>query len=71
MKLSKYLKRKDALSRNVLCERLGVTKGRLSQLRESVEWPPDLALKAEEATDGIMDAAELSSIIARARRAAA
>jgi hypothetical protein len=71
MKLSQYLKRKDALSRNELCDRLNISKGRLSQLNDETEWPPELALKAEEATHGVMNASSLSSVIARARRAAA
>ena len=69
--LSQYLKRNGALSLGDLSKKLGVTKGRLSQLRNSKDWPPELALKAEENTAGALDASELSPIIAQARKAAA
>jgi DNA-binding transcriptional regulator YdaS (Cro superfamily) len=71
MTLSQYLETAGAPSLTDLAERIGISKGRLSQLRDSVEWPPDLALKAEEQTKGALDAANLSPIIARARQAAA
>jgi hypothetical protein len=71
MKLSQFLERSDAPSLTDLSVKMGVSKGRLSQLRDSVDWPPDLALKAETETEGALDAAELSPIIARARQAAA
>ena len=76
MTLKQYLATDGALSRTELCERLGISNGRLSQLNDATadskdEWPADLALKAEEATGGIMDASTLSSIVARARKAAA
>jgi hypothetical protein len=71
MTLSQYFKRNGALSLGELSQKLNVSKGRLSQLRESTDWPPDLALKAEEHTAGALDASELSPIIARARQAAA
>lgn len=54
-----------------LSMKLGVSKGRLSQLRDATDWPPDLALKAEEHTAGAVNAADLSPIIARARKTAA
>jgi DNA-binding transcriptional regulator YdaS (Cro superfamily) len=71
MTLSEYLERDGAPSLTDLSVRLGISKGRLSQLRDSVEWPPELALKIEEHTDGGLDASELSPIIAQARKAAA
>lgn len=71
MTLSRYLETDGAPSLTDLSVKLGISKGRLSQLRDSVEWPPDLALKAEEQTNGALDAGELSPIIARARQAAA
>lgn len=46
---------------------MGVSIGRLSQLRDSTEWPPELALTAEEKTNGALDAAILSPTVARAR----
>lgn len=71
MTLSQYLETADAPSLTDLSVKLGISKGRLSQLRDSLEWPPDLALKVEEQTGGTLDAAQLSPIIARARQAAA
>lgn len=68
MTLSEYLNREGAESLTDLSIKLGVSKGRLSQLRDALDWPPDLALKAEEHTQGMLDAAELSPVIARARK---
>lgn len=71
MTLTEYLKR-EGLTLETFGERVGVSKGRLSQLnKDGADWPPELALTAEEKTDGELDAAELSPIIARARQAAA
>lgn len=71
MELEAYLSRPDALSPTDLAKVIGVSKGRLSQLRketrEGREWPPELALKAETATAGQLSASALSSIIAQAR----
>lgn len=71
MKLSQYLDTDGAPSLTDLAAKIGVSKGRLSQLRDSADWPPDLALKAEAETAGALDASELSPIIARARKDAA
>lgn len=71
MTLREYLAR-EGLSLSAFGERVGVTKGRLSDLsKNEKDWPPELALTVEEKTQGAIDAAELSSIIARARQAAA
>lgn len=70
MTLAKYLKRKDAKSLTELSVELGVSKGRLSQLRNAKDWPPDLALKVEGATAGFLDASKLSAVVARARDSA-
>lgn len=68
--LSEYLEGKGAASD--LSAKLGISRARISQLKDKAgEWPPELALAAEEKTGGVLDAAELSSIIARARWAAA
>ncbi len=67
MTLSEYLSRDDAMSLTELSVKLGVSKGRLSQLRDATDWPPDLAMKAEEATEGALDASVLSPTVARAR----
>jgi hypothetical protein len=66
--LDEYLKAPGAMTLTDLSARLSVSKGRLSQLRRADEWPPELALKAETETEGALDAAKLSPIIARARR---
>jgi hypothetical protein len=71
MKLRQYLEREGAPTLTDLSAKLGVSKGRLSQLQDAVDWPPELALEAEKQTDGALDAAALSPIIARARQAAA
>lgn len=71
MTLSQYLETEGAPSLTDLSVKLGISKGRLSQLRDSTDWPPDLALKVETETNGALDASDLSPIIARARQAAA
>ena len=71
MTLTQYLETEGAPSLTELSARLRVSKGRLSQLREATDWPPDLALKAEEETAGALNASDLSPIIARARKDAA
>lgn len=70
MTLDQYLNGEGALSRAELSKKLEITRGRLSQLKNA-DWPPELALKAEEETGGALDASVLSSIIARARKDAA
>lgn len=67
MTLNDYLTRKGAKSLTELALELGVSKGRLSQLRHETEWPPELAMKLEVATG--MDAGALSPIVAQARAA--
>lgn len=71
MTLDTYLKRDGAQSLTKLAEQLGISKGRLSQLRGREPWPPELALKAEEVTSGLLNASDLSPIVARARGVAA
>lgn len=71
MTLSEYLARPGAPSLTDLSVALDVSKGRLSQLRDARDWPPDLALRIEEYTGGVLNAAILSPIIARAREMAA
>jgi len=71
MTLSTYLEGASALTLTELSMKLGVSKGRLSQLRDDTNWPPDLALRAEEETAGALDASSLSPIVFRARQAAA
>jgi transcriptional regulator with XRE-family HTH domain len=73
MTLSEYLDADNTPTRESLSKKLGITRGRLSQLerdtREGRDWPAELALKVEEHTG--IDASSLSSIIARARQCAA
>lgn len=71
MTLDTYLKRPGAISLTDLSKQVGISKGRLSQLRNAEDWPPDLALKVEAETAGALDASTLSTIIARARKDAA
>jgi hypothetical protein len=67
MTLDRYLATEGAKSLTALSIELSVSKGRLSQLRHSKDWPPDLALKIEGATDGALNASLLSQVVARAR----
>lgn len=52
-----------------LAKSVGVTKGRLSQIRNGDPCPPALALKIEAASGGKVSASELSQVIAQARAA--
>jgi DNA-binding transcriptional regulator YdaS (Cro superfamily) len=69
MTLNDYLAREGAKSLTELSLELGVSKGRLSQLRNLTEWPPELAMKVEQATAGELDASRLSAVVAQARAA--
>jgi DNA-binding transcriptional regulator YdaS (Cro superfamily) len=68
MTLDAYLKRPDAKTLTELAGLVGISKGRLSQLRASTAWPPQLALDVEKATDGGVNAAGISKTIADARK---
>ncbi|NVD44365.1 hypothetical protein [Qipengyuania atrilutea] len=68
MTLHNYLKRSDAMSLTQLANEMGVSKSRLSQLRNSTEWPAELALTAESKTGGALNASHLCSIVAKARQ---
>lgn len=67
--LDAYLSREGAMTLTALALRLGISKARLSQLRNSLDWPPGLALRVEEATEGALSASDLSPLIAQARAA--
>ena len=67
MDLNTYFERPDALSASKLAEAIGVSKGRISQLRGGEPWSPELALAAEKATGGLLDASKLNPVIAQAR----
>lgn len=71
MILDAYLKRPDAMSLTQLAAEIGVSKGRLSQLRSSRDWPAELALAAEGKTGGALNASILSPTIAKARQTGA
>ena len=68
MTLSEYLDSDEAKSLTALAHEIGISKGRLSQLRDSSDWPPELALKVEGATEQKLNASLLSPVIAEARR---
>ncbi len=63
-----YLRSDNADKLTAIAARVGVTPGRLSQLRRSVKWPPELALAIERETGGAVDAAHISPVVAQARR---
>lgn len=67
MNLDAYLSQPDAKTLTALSIEIGISKGRLSQLRTATNWPPELALKVETATDGQVSASVLSPVIAQAR----
>jgi hypothetical protein len=67
MNLQEYLALDKSPSLTELSEKMGISKGRLSQLRTSLNWPPELAMTAEIESGGALDAAHLSPIIAQAR----
>ena len=49
-----------------LAAALGVSRSRITQLKDK-PWPPELALAAEKATGGALDAAALSPVVKQAR----
>lgn len=69
MTLDAYLASPGAKTLTALSLEIGISKGRLSQLRHERAWPPELALKIEEATGGALNASELSELVAKARAA--
>jgi DNA-binding transcriptional regulator YdaS (Cro superfamily) len=68
MTLDAYLKQ-DGIKAGDLAAAIGVSKGRLSQIRGGQTCPPELALKIEAATNGVVSASALSHVIALARAA--
>jgi DNA-binding transcriptional regulator YdaS (Cro superfamily) len=69
MTLDTYLAQPNAKSLTALALEVGISKGRLSQLRHKTDWPPELALKVEQATGGVINASWLSHTVATARAA--
>ena len=69
MTLDAYFKRPDAKTQTQVAQDAGVSKGRLSQIKNGDPCPPDLALRIEAATDGVVSASALSHVIAQARAA--
>jgi len=71
MSLEAYFARPDAMNATQLAERLGISKGRMSQIRADGKWPVELALAAERVTGGAINASMLNPLIAEARRTGA
>ena len=71
MTLDQYFTRPGSLRLTDLSKAIGVTKGRLSQLRHSKDWPAEIALKVEKATGGVVNASHISPIVRQARATAA
>ena len=71
MTLDTYLDRPGAMTLTALAGEVGVSKSRLSQLRDKTDWPADLALKIEGATGGALNASLLSPTVAKARQTGA
>jgi len=70
MTLDDYLNKLASPSLTELSATLGVSKGRLSQLRNSTDWPAELAMLVEEKTGGALSASILSPTVAKARASA-
>ena len=69
MTLTEYLKKSDSLTASQLASSLGVSAGRITQLKaDGADWPAHLAMDAEKITEGALDAAKLSSAVKRARK---
>lgn len=71
MTLEQYLAAPGSPNLTEFAAMLGVSKGRLSQIKAAGEWPAELAMKAEEQTLGALCASDLSATVARARGVAA
>lgn len=69
--LAQYLARDGAMSLTKLAAEMKVSKGRLSQLRSSTDWPAELALEAESKTGGALNASFLCPTVAKARQTGA
>ena len=63
--------RPDAMNATQLAEALGISKGRMSQIRTGGQWPVELALAAERVTGGALDASLLNPLVAQARTSGA
>jgi len=68
MTLDAYLNRTENTATE-LAKAIGISKGRLSQIRGGEPCTPALALKIETATGGAVSASKLSTVIAQARAA--
>lgn len=68
MTLETYLKRPDAMNLTQLASAIGISKGRMTQLRQNGDWTPELALKVEAETGGAINASLLNTTIAKARQ---
>jgi len=70
MTFDTYLASPGAKSLTSISLEIGVSKGRLSQLRHSTDWPPEIAMKVERATGNYLSASDLSPVVAQARKRA-
>ncbi len=71
MTLDGYLERPGAMTLTKLAGEIGISKSRLSQLRNSTDWPAELALAIESKTGGALNASLLSPTVAKARQTGA
>lgn len=67
MTLREYFERKNSLSVRDMANMLNLTSARVRQIRTSNEAPPNIALKIERITQGLVSASDLSSVIKEAR----
>lgn len=67
MTLKAYFQRPDAISASKLAGKIGISKGRISQIRNGEPCPAEIALAIERETGGVIDAADLSQVVADAR----
>jgi hypothetical protein len=68
MTLEQYLARPDSMTATALAKAINVTPARISQLKKKGDWSPELAIAAERATGGVLDAGSLNRLIAEARK---
>lgn len=67
MTLREYFERKNSVSLADMANMLDVTEARVRQIRASNVAPPNVALKIERITSGLVNASDLSAVIAEAR----
>lgn len=70
MDLKQYLESEGALTALALSRIVGVTPGRITHVKVGMGCSPDLALKIEEATGGLVDAGKIAPVVKKARETA-